>query len=251
MNNGRILKISKRLVNALRAATRPTRHPERALDLLNRAASYLSPSFNLPSPFVDWMEDDELNNHFERFHDGPQVRSRRFFLKEMLKLVENVPGDTAEAGALYGSSSAIILRANKASQHPKMHHIFDSFQGLSQPHFRDGNYWSRGDLAVDESGLLLEPSDGNFTVHKGWIPQRFPEVEGRSFSFLHVDVDLYDPTKATLTFFLPLMSRGGVIVIDDYGSSRCPGATRAVNEIVSANDLTIVAVPQGGGFMLC
>ena len=36
------------------------------------------------------------------------------------------------------------------------------------------------------------------------------------FSFVHMDVDLYESTKSCLDFFYPRMSRGGVIISHDY-----------------------------------
>ncbi len=47
------------------------------------------------------------------------------------------------------------------------------------------------------------------------------------WSFVHVDVDLYEPTLACLEYFVPRLAPGGVIINDDYGSQSFPGAGRA------------------------
>ncbi|MFW5652494.1 MAG: TylF/MycF/NovP-related O-methyltransferase [Planctomycetota bacterium] len=39
----------------------------------------------------------------------------------------------------------------------------------------------------------------------------------RRYRFVHIDVDVYEPTLACLEFFWPRLSPGGAIVIDDYG----------------------------------
>jgi O-methyltransferase len=59
-------------------------------------------------------------------------------------------------------------------------------------------------------------------LYKGWIPSRFIEVEDRQFSFVHIDVDLYEPILDSLNFF-PKLVKGGVIVFDDYGITQFPG----------------------------
>jgi O-methyltransferase len=38
-------------------------------------------------------------------------------------------------------------------------------------------------------------------LYKGWIPGRFEENKGRKFSFVHIDVDLYESTRDSLGFF--------------------------------------------------
>jgi hypothetical protein len=68
-------------------------------------------------------------------------------------------------------------------------------------------------------------------VYKGWIPERFAVVAGRSFCFAHIDVDLYRPTLDSMAFFYPRMAPGGIILLDDYGFSTCPGVTEAVDRL--------------------
>jgi len=69
---------------------------------------------------------------------------------------------------------------------------------------------------------------------KGWIPDSFGEEHaGRAYAFVHLDVDLYEPTKASLEFFYARMPQGGVIVVDDYASATFPGARLAVEEFLS------------------
>ena len=64
-------------------------------------------------------------------------------------------------------------------------------------------------------------------IYNGWIPDRFKEVENKKFQFVHLDVDLYEPTRDSLNFFYPKLVQGGVIVCDDYNFSTFPGAKKA------------------------
>ena len=71
------------------------------------------------------------------------------------------------------------------------------------------------------------------SLNKGWIPTVFDGVAGlvdRRFALVHIDVDLYEPTRDSLAFFGPRMSDDGLIVIDDYGSANFPGSKAAVDE---------------------
>jgi hypothetical protein len=87
-------------------------------------------------------------------------------------------------------------------------------------------------------------------VYKGLIPFRFSEVEDRFFSFVHIDVDLYQPTLDSIEFFYPRMSDGAVLVCDDYGFTSCPGATKAIEQYLEDKPEKMVSLSTGGGFFI-
>jgi hypothetical protein len=60
-------------------------------------------------------------------------------------------------------------------------------------------------------------------------------------SLLHVDVDLYEATKAALDAFYPAVVRGGIIILDDYGAF--PGANKAIDEYFSGTDIRVQTLP--------
>jgi hypothetical protein len=134
--------------------------------------------------------------------------------------------------------------------------LFDSFEGISQPDARDVASdaeimpWSEGDLSASESLVRQNLVQfKNVEYYKGWIPTRFDEVAGRSFRVVHIDVDLYQPTRDSLEFFYPRLVIGGTIVMDDYGLMTCPGARQAADEFAGANDLDILELPTGQGII--
>ena len=112
----------------------------------------------------------------------------------------------------------ICLQNHLNEEFEKHHFVFDSFEGLSQPGTKDGDHWYAGALEVPEEIVRqnLNPFT-KFTLYKGWIPERFDEVSDRKFSFVHIDVDLYQPTADSMAFFYQRMVNGGIILCDDYG----------------------------------
>jgi len=168
-----------------------------------------------------------------------------------LRLTSNVPGDTAECGVYKGCGSYIILDSNKESSFDRVHHVFDSFEGLSNPSGKDGEYWTANDLSIEEDFVrknLIKFKNVEF--YKGWIPNRFDEVRERNFSFVHVDVDLYEPTLDSIRFFYERINTGGLFVCDDYGFLTCPGATAAIDEFLISKQEKMVSLPGGGGFFI-
>lgn len=198
--------------------------------------------------------------------DSDIYKELRFFsLIQMVKFVlhNGVTGDFAECGCYRGHSSYIIstLIKEKSATY-KEFLIFDSFAGLSK---RDRKL-DKAKSTLDEK--IINQEVGKFSCseeevkenlaafnfikfYKGWIPDRFTDVKQTKFCFVHIDVDLYQPTYDALSFFFPKLSIGGVIVIDDYGYSAYQGAELAVKHYLKdKSGFFFYAVPTGSAFIL-
>jgi hypothetical protein len=157
----------------------------------------LMPDYRFSWPYMDWWNDKEFNDYLERFNELTNFNSdRRFMLYQLMRLIDDVPGDTVECGSLEGAGSYLILLMNNNSgKLERWQHVFDSFEGLSRPGTVDGEHWSEGNLSVSMEKVRKNLSVSNrFTLHNGWIPSKFSEVESKRFAFVHIDVDLYQPT---------------------------------------------------------
>jgi hypothetical protein len=219
-------------------------------ELLRSLSRWIYPDYRFLDPRLDWWSHEAFNAYLKRFGEQDALNTeRRWAVHELLRLTREVPGDTAECGAYLGAASFLICAANAGTD--KTHHIFDSFEGLSAPGPQDGSYWRQGDMAASEQELRrnLDRFD-RVELYRGWIPERFPEVEDRRFSFVHIDVDLTEPTAESIAFFYPRLERGGVLVCDDYGFATCPGATRAMDDYLAERPEKMLALPSGGGVVI-
>jgi len=87
--------------------------------------------------------------------------------------------------------------------------------------------------------------------YKGWIPMKFHEVEDKKFSFVHIDVDLYQPIYDSFKFFYPRLIRHGIMVFDDYGCIHFPGAKKAIdNCIQECGRIFFLPLPSGQAFLI-
>jgi len=212
----------------------------------------LVPAYRFKWPQMDWWEDKSFNRYLERFGESGWLNTdRRWMLSQLLRLTEAVPGDTAECGVFKGASSYLICSANVQSTQKRWHFVFDSFEGLSAPVGSDGDHWKAGDLTVSEDLVQQNLSDfTEFSLHKGWIPERFPDAAERSFSFVHIDVDVMEPTRDSVGFFYPRLNDGGVLLCDDYGCTTCPGATECIDAYLEDKPEKMIALTAGGGFFI-
>jgi ABC-type polysaccharide/polyol phosphate transport system ATPase subunit len=204
------------------------------------------PTFKFSEFARIWLKDEGFLRYYERFMDPGNWHSldRKFALKELLKLVVHLPGDLAEVGVYKGASAWLMCEATAGTT--KTVHLFDSFEGLSEPLPVDGSYWFRGALSVsDEHARQNLSRFGNAKIYKGWVPERFQDVADRCFCFVHVDVDLYEPTRASVEFFYERLVTNGLMVFDDYGFETCPGARQAVDEFFATRPEALVMLPTG------
>jgi O-methyltransferase len=223
------------------------------LRLLQLTGKLLVPSYRFKWPQLDWWGNQEFTRYLNHFGELRTLNTdRKWMVYQLLRLVAHVPGDTVECGVYRGATSYLICCANKQSRAgTKTHHLFDSFEGLSEPTASDGVHWAKGDLkcGIEEVRKALSEFV-NIEFYPGWIPDRFHEVKDRKFSFVHIDVDLADPTRESLAFFYPRMEAGGIIVCDDYGISTCPGATEATDRFLADKPEKMLMLPDGGGFLI-
>jgi predicted O-methyltransferase YrrM len=248
------LRIGRKLYRAALGRAPRARYEAR-FSLLNELArewGFALYTFNLA-----WLEDAEFLEAWHAFpaRDVP-THDRKFVLYSLARSVAMLAGDTAECGVLAGASSHLMCTA--MAQPGRVHHVFDSFAGLSEPSAEDVPRsdhtfrWQKHDLA-----LPLEAVQRNLArfpaieYHAGWIPARFADVADARFAFVHVDVDLYQPTLDSLEFFYPRLVPGGILLCDDYGSTACPGARRAFDEMIADRpEKRVVHLPTGQGLII-
>ena len=53
------------------------------------------------------------------------------------------------------------------------------------------------------------------------------------------DMDIYKPTKAALEAVLPRLTKGSVLVFDEFNDARFPGETQAVSDFLGLNNLRL------------
>lgn len=174
-------------------------------------------------------------------------RECRFYSTfQMASYAANLPveGDVVECGCWHGHSATAISTLLEEAGFRGRFHVFDSFEGgLSSFTQEDESAFK---LSANEKQAMIETfrSDYDFVrsvterfgfvdLHRGWIPDVFATFERRPIKFLHVDVDMYQPTKAALEFFWDSLVPNGCIVIDDYNHGVFEGATRAVDEFMA------------------
>ena len=141
--------------------------------------------------------------------------------------VNHLAGEAAELGVYQGGGAAIISSALPG----KVLHLFDTFTGIPEDDAIDGGHL-KGDFNTSLDDVQRFLAGYNVVFHQGFFPDSaaglYPEIK---YSFVHLDADTYQSTKAGLEYFLPKMVAGGCVVLDDYDWGQCPGVKKAIEEM--------------------
>ena len=143
-----------------------------------------------------------------------------------VKQTAKLAGDIAEVGVFKGGSAKLICEAKGS----RKLHLFDTFEGLPASSENDSKnqYHEKQYAASYESVKSYLQNYPNVYLYKGLFPSTAGPIENESFSFVHLDVDLYEATLACIEFFYPRMSKGGVIISHDYAYAS--GVRKAFDE---------------------
>jgi hypothetical protein len=178
----------------------------------------------------------------------PVVQTRRTLLGydrlytfwQAIGNVKDLEGAVAEIGSFRGGSAYFVASAFVALTGAEAEvHVFDTFEGHPgekitehDPFHKAGQF---ADTSFEDVKGYLSPFR-SLRVHKGEISASLPHLAEQTFRLIHIDTDLYLPTLDCLNYFGPRMVAGGVIVIDDYASGKCPGVPRAVVEYLEGTN---------------
>lgn len=219
---------------------------------------------------IDSDVEDRIRDHCQKYKISPldavilfPVLARRQMLKrflahtELFKQTLDVPGDIAELGVFRGlglMTWANLLESYCIGDRTKTVYGFDNWKGFQKLMPEDGNevtmvqkltggfspekYYEelKDAIAIFDSDRFI-PWKPRVKLVAGNIEETVVtftyENPGVRFSLIHFDCDLYKPTKVALENLWPILSRGGIMLFDEYSIPDWQGETKAVDEFFS------------------
>jgi predicted O-methyltransferase YrrM len=188
-------------------------------------------------------------------YDNPFLYVRTGLLAKLLvyseiyKEIVNIPGNILEIGCWYGQSS-IIFENLRAIYEPfnftRRIVSFDTFSGYNEvtglniakeevDKYKVGNGWL-GDLAeIQAAHKIVNRSHTDFLNVPGDITLTLPNFLERvkePVSLVYFDIATYDTLKVAFDLLSPRITKGGIFVLDDYGTQY-----QGVHKYIIENDL--------------
>ena len=170
--------------------------------------------------------------------------SKLIYHYEIYKKIQDIPGDIVECGVFKGVSLTRFLTYRSILENNFSRKIigFDAFGKFpKQKQKSDKNFIKKWEsLAGDGiskselNNILLNKKFENYELIEGdvfkTIPNFLKNNNTKKIALLHLDMDVYKPTKFVINKLFNKMSKNGIILIDDY--SETVGATKAIDEFL-------------------
>lgn len=146
-------------------------------------------------------------------------------------LDERIPGALAEVGVWRGVTSAFLHRVAPE----RRLYLFDTFAGfpasdlpagVQDRRFRDTS------VAAVRRRVGVSP---NVIIKPGHVPDVLREVSEERFALALLDLDLFDPTRASLEFFYSRLSAGGYLIVHDYNNDESGWACKRAFDVFLAD----------------
>lgn len=205
-------------------------------------------------PVID--KDEKFRRIYNKCKERTMTSKERMYaLYKSVEYIINskIPGDFVECGVWRGGSTMLIaytlLELNATN---RKIYLYDTFTGMSEPteddyaisnkkpstakwkkeQKKDYNNWAFAPLSRVQKNMFLTgyPED-NIIFVKGRVEETIPKTIPSRISILRLDTDWYESTKHELIHLFPLVTRSGVLIIDDYG--HFAGSKRAIDEYFS------------------
>ena len=195
--------------------------------LFNHLGLSLRPMPHPTPPIEPWLTDPHFLAVWLRIKNRTLVEQpSAYMLYQLATHCRSIDGDLAEVGSYRGGSAYLLASASKRPLH-----VFDTFRGMPRVDpgkdiFREGDF---SDTSYEEAREFLAPMS-HVKLYPGLFPGTAGPVVDQRFRLVHIDVDIYRSVLDCCHFFYPRLMPGGILIFDDYGYPKCPGAKEAVDE---------------------
>ncbi|MFW5890667.1 MAG: TylF/MycF/NovP-related O-methyltransferase [bacterium] len=166
---------------------------------------------------------------------------------ELYKTIVDLPGEVIECGVFKGASFIRLATFREILENSYSRKIigFDAFGDFPETEREIDNEFIKkfekeagtGISKNEFKKILRHKNITNYELIQGNILKTIPAYllnhPSLKISLLHIDVDVYKPTKIILEYLFERVVDNGLIVLDDYG--KVEGETKAVDEFLKDN----------------
>lgn len=200
----------------------------------------------------DFKKSFEYENNFYLSCDITRM-SKILAHYELFKLSQNIPGEIIECGVFKGASLARFaafrdIFENQFSKKIIAFDIFGKFPNTKfskDKDFREKFIEAAGSESISKKQLMEvlkhKGTDKNVELIQGDITKTVPKYLEKhpelKISILNLDTDIYEPAVTILENFYKHISKGGILILDDYATF--PGETKAVDDFFKNKKIKI------------
>lgn len=212
--------------------------------------------------------DGEFAEIFRKCKDYSLTSKERMYA--LYKAVQyiihaDIPGDFVESGVWRGGSAMVIAYTLQSlGVHDRTIYLYDTFAGMPKPTDKDFRL-ADTKYAIEEWEKVQKRNENmtyasleevQHNMHstgypkehmmfvEGPVEETIPSTLPMQIALLRLDTDWYSSTKHELTHLFPLVTKHGVLIIDDYG--HFSGAKKATDEYFSGKPILLHRIDYSG-----
>jgi hypothetical protein len=236
--------------------------------ILGRSETFTSPEFEEAAGGADSMAVELIGESqrllklvlAQRFSMSPENNLLATALACQHVVERNIPGDFVECGVWRGGHAIIAAGVFESTKQPRETYMLDTFSGMSEPTENDARTYDGASAVKMFEDLKRRENSGWCAASLDEVKDNFKKagvslvsahfIQGkvedtlcdrnhisrfadRKIAVLRLDTDWFESTKIELERLWPLVSPGGIMIVDDYGY--WSGAKKAVDDYFSGN----------------
>ena len=201
---------------------------------------------------MGYTEEDYIH-HFPCF-TGHLTMARFFSMYESFKSTLGVAGHIADVGVYKGASLLYFAKLTKIFEPTTLTqvHGFDWFQGNKpeaaiEPDILVGS--STESFERVESLVKAQSLENIVRLHRLDLTKDlaafFKKNSHLQFRLVLLDTGTYEVVRASLPFFWERLTRGGMMIFDQFNFEIAPGETKAVVDFFADKNVQIKTFPNG------
>lgn len=170
---------------------------------------------------------------------------------------KNIEGDFVECGTNKGGFAKAVCEYLDFNSTGKTFFLLDTFEGLIETLLTDEEKKAGKKEHFDTVySDCYEAVTKTFSVYpsvkiiKGTVPDTLEQVTCKNIAFLSIDMNSVVPEVAALNYFWNKLSKGGMIVLDDYAYVTCDLQYAAHNKWAEGKGIKILSLPTGQGLIV-
>lgn len=183
------------------------------------------------------LTSQEIIYNFPSFVGSVNL-ARLFSFQEMFSLVQNISGDIADVGTYMGASMfsfAKLVKIFEPYSNTKVHG-FDWFEGQKPGPQDDSKQLGKYITSMERIQQLIQWQglDGIVEIHNLDLTSDLPEfIKMRPwlrFKIIFLDCGIINVMEQTLKNLWPLLTPGGILILDHYNNAISPQESNVVNK---------------------
>ena len=186
-------------------------------NIFRKAAEDVKTTFDLEN--IPYMNLENIDSYLYRHWIVA------YAVRHAIEFVNTEYYNFVEAGTAEGFSTFFALREitnHKKTKGKSTMHLYDAWEvmeknGLTTKEVIRAETYSKLDIEKTKKNLS---EFSEITIYHQWhVPETFKisPASPNNIVFLHIDINSAKSTLSTLKFFYPKLTKGGLILFDDYG----------------------------------